>query len=109
MHSVHGDIHEIGLQDGCPACREHAEAPWGSLDRDMLDKLIARNHFYRFNNNPDLDSHNYAPRSYNEGLAMVEITNVMERIGKLMESFDGTRFIKNYLERNWDIDFGDGC
>lgn len=104
-HSLHGDIHEIGLQDNCEDCREHAEEPWSSLDRDMLDKLIVRNHFYRFNNNSEKDSHDYAPRSYNEGLAMANITNIMERVGKLMESFDGTRFTKNYLERYWDVDF----
>lgn len=103
MHSLHGDIHEIGLQDNCVACAEHAEQPWRDLDAEMLAKLIRRNYHFRFTHEK---STNYSPRSNSEAVAMRNITNLMERMGQLMQ-VDGGGYIRSYLEKNWRIDFGD--
>lgn len=113
VHANHGNIHEIGLQDDCPACEEHAASPWSSLDSSMLRDLIKRNFFYRFgddywiNENGERvprDRSAYAPRNDTEAHAMAQITNVMERMGRLME-FDSENLIQSYLERRWRIDF----
>lgn len=101
MHSMHGDIHEIGLQDNCPACEEHAQQPWRNLDNEMLSQLIRQNYHYRYLKEYD----KYAPRSDVEAIAMTNITNIMERMGQLM-SVDGGGYIRSYLEKNWRIDFG---
>lgn len=99
MHSLHGDIHEIGLQDDCPGCEELAER-WTNLDATMLENLVARNYEYRFGKN-----HNeWNPRSFAESAAMVNITNVMEKMGKLFETDPIT--MVNYLTERWHIDFG---
>lgn len=103
-HSIHGDIHEIGLQDNCPACEMHAAEPWLDLDDVMLELLVRRNFFYRFSNDPDSDRSKYYPRSDTEGLAMARITTQMERIGQLM-SHDPDHLIQDYLERKWHVDF----
>ena len=36
------EIHEAGLQDNCPRCREHSLLPWESLDNQMLADLRRR-------------------------------------------------------------------
>ncbi len=113
MHNVHGDVHEIGLQDNCSACEEHAKKPWLNLDTRMLESLIRRNFFWRFGENYWVDEDGervprdrnaYAPRSENEAIAMANITNVMECLGRMME-VDEDSLIQSYLKRNWHIDF----
>ena len=42
VHAIHDDVHEVGLQDGCPRCEEHAESPFQSLDERMFADLLAR-------------------------------------------------------------------
>lgn len=40
-HVYHPDeLAHLVLHDGCPRCEEHAQAPWFSLDRENLDKLV---------------------------------------------------------------------
>lgn len=104
MHSAHGDIHEIGLQDDCEDCAAHAEKPWNNLDRDMLEKLIKRNYFYRWGEYEDINRDDYSPRSTNEAIAMAQITNQMERMGSLMQA-DPDNLIQSYLEKKWGVEF----
>jgi hypothetical protein len=39
-HTYHADSHAAGLADGCPRCAEHAVAPWATLDRDNIYRLL---------------------------------------------------------------------
>jgi hypothetical protein len=41
-HVLHADVHEVGLQDGCPRCEEHATHPYHSLDERMIEELERR-------------------------------------------------------------------
>lgn len=41
-HIRHGDVHKVGLVDGCPRCAEHAEDPLRALDPQMVAQLRAR-------------------------------------------------------------------
>lgn len=101
-HSNHPDIHDVGLQDDCADCADHAEKPWSNLDRQMLQELIRRNHFYRFGKSESRND--YMPRSDTEAIAMRNITNVLERVGCLM-SCDPDGLIQSYLSKNWGVEF----
>lgn len=105
-HSIHRDIHEHGLQDNCPECHDHAMEPWYTLDETMLSNLIHRNFFYRWGYKVDasLRREDYEPRSDTEALAMANITNVMERVGKLFVC-DPDHLMQYFFERVWGIEF----
>lgn len=91
MHSYHGDIHEIGLQDDCEACMEHAKNPTRDLDDVMLRNLI----FGAVNRNT------YVIRTHTEAVAIANILNIMERFGKLCEV--APQYAVRYLQKNWRI------
>ncbi|KKM83387.1 hypothetical protein LCGC14_1309830 [marine sediment metagenome] len=73
-HSIHGDIHEEGLADGCPRCEEHGESPFTGLDDQMLSSLVQRVE--------DWDSN--FPRSMNESNAMRAVERAMNQARKLV-------------------------
>src|SRR5665213_418340 len=104
MHTLHGDIHEIGLQDDCPTCEEHANNPLRDLDSVMLANLLKRNWYFRFEKNVSSYARvDNSPRSYTEASAMAQITNMMEKCGKLFEVDAST--MADYLEQRWHINF----
>ena len=39
VHSLHPDVYEYGLADGCERCHEHALHPRMSLDEPLLKQL----------------------------------------------------------------------
>lgn len=61
VHSYHPDVHEHGLQDGCPRCDEHANDPFLALDSVMIANLIER------------VNERHEPRSDNEQRAMLAV------------------------------------
>ncbi|MBI3936386.1 MAG: hypothetical protein HY323_05370 [Betaproteobacteria bacterium] len=72
VHVFHPDTHTAGLQDGCERCREHADAPWLSLDEHNLRALIERLRDGK------------PARSETEAIALVNIENTISRAGKLV-------------------------
>jgi len=72
-HTLHDDVHERGLADGCPRCREHAEHPLQSLDNRMLRALFDR-----------LASGQVA-RSLNEGLALDALRTARQQAIRIRE------------------------
>jgi hypothetical protein len=103
MHSAHGDIHEIGLQDNCSACEEHAENPFSSLDDEMLDNLIRLTLDMRM-----CPEKKKQPRSENEAIARAQIMNTLERTGKMLEVMQrdaNVGMVLIYFERFWRIEF----
>lgn len=57
VHTLHPDIHDHGLADGCPRCEELASHP-AALDRHACDAILERLRG------------GLAPRSLNERRAM---------------------------------------
>jgi hypothetical protein len=39
-HTYHPPAHTDGLADDCPRCQEHTEAPWATLDRQSIYRLL---------------------------------------------------------------------
>ena len=72
-HVYHPDIHEEGLQDGCPRCEEHSMHPFASLDDRMLGALISRVE-------QSLD-----PRSDNEAVAMLAVRTNMAAAQRVVQ------------------------
>jgi len=73
IHSYHEDVHEVGLVDGCPRCRQQAERPLDTLDNKMLRALFDR-----------LASRAVA-RSLNEGLAMDNLRSDRQKALRIQE------------------------
>lgn len=70
-HGPHGDVHEVGLQDGCGACTYAALYPFGELDDDMLASLLRR------------VTADEPSRSDNEGIAAGYVRDALNRVGRL--------------------------
>lgn len=98
MHRDHHDIHEHGLADDCGDCEVYADYPYG-LDRIMLSNLIERNFLFRFGKDGERDEN--WPRSHNEEIAMANITNTMEHMGKLFET--APHWCEKYLRERWHV------
>jgi len=73
IHTLHPDVHEYGLADSCPRCRQHAEHPLDSMDDTMLRALFDR-----------LASGQIA-RSLNEGLAMDNLRSDRQKALRIQE------------------------
>jgi len=73
IHTYHEDVHEYGLADGCPRCRQQAERPLETLDDTMLRALFDR-----------LASGQVA-RSLNEGLAMDNLRSDRQKALRIQE------------------------
>jgi len=104
MHSVHGDIHEIGLQDDCQDCELHANDPFKSLDSIMLAQLVTLAITMR------MDIKQSQPRTENEAIARAQIMNALEKAGKMFETmqlYSAADFdlLMYYFEHYWRIDF----
>lgn len=78
IHSIHHDIHEHGLADGCPRCCEHAERPLQGLDRRMLARLVSR------------ARRQEPPRSRNEAIAISQIEDALVVYERLRPFMEGT-------------------
>lgn len=91
MHRPHGDIHEIGLQDDCERCIEHAQNPLRDLDHDMLGHLV----FAAFHRAT------YEPRTHTEAVAIASVLTQMEKCGALFSVAHSPMIA--YLNQNWRI------
>lgn len=103
MHEIHGDIHEIGLQDDCSECMLHAENPFNRLDHTMLSNLVVMTLTIRAN---PLQAE--YPRSNNEAIARANVMHVLERMGKVFEVMqltDQLGLAKAYFRDYWRIEF----
>lgn len=103
MHSLHGDIHDMGLQDGCAECEYHAKDPFRSLDREMLAKLVVLTLEMRMNRESIA-----FPRTENEAIARANVMNTLERFGRIVEAMvaaDRIEDLKAYYRQCWRIEF----
>ena len=83
-HSLHPDIHEHGLADGCEACKDAAERPWASLDETSLYDLVDRTLSDRFPEYPvQVAGGSAAARSDTEARAMAVVMTALERSAML--------------------------
>jgi hypothetical protein len=90
MHTIHDDIRDVGLVDGCPRCEEHAEHPIRDLDLANLRRLIEL-----------ACDRSIRPRSQAEGVAAANVLTAMERFGKIAEA--DPAMAVDYLKR-WGIE-----
>jgi hypothetical protein len=72
-HTVHPDVHEHGLADGCDRCGEHAQNPLTSLDEGTLRALLQR----------VVNRDGY--RSENERVAILNMTRALQQAASLAE------------------------
>lgn len=102
MHTVHHDIHENGLADGCEACTYHADNPLRDLDQRMLHNLVERTLANRFPNTFPMSSgaDPYA-RSETEAVAMANVMTMLEQVGKLAEVAPGE--VAAYVRERWRV------
>lgn len=109
MHTPHGDIHDVGLQDGCERCAEHAETPHISLDSGAFEDLVVRTLRNRFGGHytrdgVEVDSpfgDHVQPRSETEARAMAVVMTQLERTGKYFELAGMS--VALYLAERWRV------
>lgn len=87
------DVHEAGLQDGCPRCAEHAEHPLRDLDDRMLRDLI------ELATSPRRSER---VRSETEAIAAANVMTALERTGKLCEV--AGEVVAEYLRDRWHLE-----
>lgn len=109
-HSCVANLHEDGLQDGCPACAEYAEAPFTDLDHEMLRLLVERTLRNRFGGHYarhgiEVESPfgaGASPRSNTEARAMAVVMTQLERFGRLAEAAPAS--VALYLNERWRLE-----
>lgn len=102
MHTIHGDIHEIGLQDNCGDCWSHAEKPCANLDTKMLSNLVVMTLMMRMY--PDQAEY---PRSENEAIARASVMNILEQMGRIfevMQEINNVDLVKDYFHSCWCVE-----
>lgn len=78
MHRLHPnstDPSHAVLFDDCYDCEDMAKAPWRYLDNSNLEKLVIA---------ATAEQRNFG-RTHNEGVAIANIINTIDHMGKLME------------------------
>jgi hypothetical protein len=93
MHTSHPDVHEHGLQDGCPRCADHANHPMRDLDDEMLGSLVA------LAVNPDRFT---VGRSETELVAAAKVLTALEHAGHLAEVAPDA--VAGYLRDRWRLE-----
>lgn len=94
MHTCRVDLHEAGLQDGCPACEEHAANPLRDLDETMLRYLVRL---------AILGSDRFAVgRSDTELVAAAKVLTALELFGSLAEKAPAE--VATYLADRWRLE-----
>ena len=64
-HTLHADVCEEGLAEGCIGCAELAARPFDAMDDDSLESLVG------------MVIANAPPRSDNEAMAMGKVADAM--------------------------------
>jgi hypothetical protein len=89
-HTLHADVHEAGLQDGCPRCAEHAEYPLRDLDDTMVRGLLERSF------NP-----RNGPRSETERAAVRKVELALHQAGQI--AANSPDILERYLLERWRL------